>query len=325
MNKIVKVLRGAEIIKTYEVEVDTTTLDVVLDSVQKAIYLHSACVFEDAFFGKKPEITERHKEFADMNVKYAITGGAVTDILLGKSMKDIDVLITHSKAEDKEVAWCEEGYPTDFRFFNYEGISETLAQTYGFLNRPYCYSALERNRNFIVYKTQDEKIDFLLHDTWFEPKENSVYETVMREYDQDIKLGIYNGEFIISEEMYNAMNSGVVRLNKNISKPTEKELDRLQRANAKYFGGNDEPYFSVREGCPECGGLIIDEEITSSNPGAMTYCTSCNYRMNQFLTWEDFKEMDEQEKTNKQEQSPSFEELMDLTIERTAFDLALDF
>lgn len=45
--------------------------------------------------------------------------------------------------------------------------------------------------------------------------------------------------------------------------------------------------------CPVCGGITLEEEVTSSNPGAMTECTNinCDYRCNQFLDYEDFKRL----------------------------------
>ena len=46
--------------------------------------------------------------------------------------------------------------------------------------------------------------------------------------------------------------------------------------------------------CPICGGTTMSEEITSSNPTAMTMCMedNCDYRCNQFLDYEDFKEFE---------------------------------
>ena len=45
--------------------------------------------------------------------------------------------------------------------------------------------------------------------------------------------------------------------------------------------------------CPICGSITLEEEVTSSNPGAMTECTNkdCDYRCNQFLDYEDFKRL----------------------------------
>ena len=44
--------------------------------------------------------------------------------------------------------------------------------------------------------------------------------------------------------------------------------------------------------CPICGGTTMNEEITSTNPGAMTISMSdnCDYRCNQFLDYEDFRD-----------------------------------
>lgn len=46
--------------------------------------------------------------------------------------------------------------------------------------------------------------------------------------------------------------------------------------------------------CPICNGITLEEEITSSNPGAMTVCIEkgCDYRCNQFLDYEEFKRFD---------------------------------
>lgn len=45
--------------------------------------------------------------------------------------------------------------------------------------------------------------------------------------------------------------------------------------------------------CPICGGITLEEEITSSNPGAMIECIedNCDYRCNQFLDYQDFKRL----------------------------------
>ena len=53
-------------------------------------------------------------------------------------------------------------------------------------------------------------------------------------------------------------------------------------------------YIDENEKCPLCGNNMQYQEITSSNSGAMTWCTNkdCDYRYNQFLDYEDFKKFE---------------------------------
>lgn len=46
--------------------------------------------------------------------------------------------------------------------------------------------------------------------------------------------------------------------------------------------------------CPKCGGRMLEESITSSNPAAMAVCIedNCDYKCNQFLSYEDFKTLE---------------------------------
>ncbi len=80
---------------------------------------------------------------------------------------------------------------------------------------------------------------------------------------------------------------------KNGSEKVKKEYDDFIESIMIFYPDiRDEIiYIDPEERCPICNSRIQYQEITPTNPGAMTWCTNdnCDYRYNQFMNYEDFK------------------------------------
>lgn len=243
MMETVKVYNdNMEVIKEYTVNVDTEEFKRVLTCVGESYVEHISRIYE----GYKTPLTQsvpypdsydNAKWIAESMSKAVIAGGCVTDVLMGKEIKDIDVAIYpdreaahHSVLITEIINGEQEG-----GFFHYapEGVTAVLEREYGFLSRPYCYDMSEEK--VLVHKTRDKRIDFLFMKKFGRLDHGSILTNIVNEYDQSIKLGFYDLDgFHIHEEMYHSMNEKRVSYNHRLSGPTPKELVRLEKAIAKY-------------------------------------------------------------------------------------------
>lgn len=67
--------------------------------------------------------------------------------------------------------------------------------------------------------------------------------------------------------------------------------DCIDKNNCAFLKALDEKHLSI-DTCPKCGGRLLDQSTTSSNAAAMAVCVedNCDYRCNQFLSYEDMVE-----------------------------------
>ena len=238
MEKIVKVLNdNNEIIKTYKVERNANLMAYIDAQISNA----KLCMYEHTIMAQKSDFCNWHvlrpevKEYVDEHISVALVGGAVTDLLLELEPKDLDILYLYN-AQNGWQDVPREDFEQAPTYICYEGITDVLKRFYGFLSKPYCYTNGPIPNSYVqCYKAKNHKIDFLFSYSKESKGEIGIFNYVLNLFDQDIKLGIYNGkEFIIHEDMYNALQNRKVSINKRLKSVTEKELFRLTKAKDKY-------------------------------------------------------------------------------------------
>jgi hypothetical protein len=232
-----------EIVTTFETSVSAVAVarfDKVSSLTERSIAHHVAAVVNDDWtFTMAP--SSEVINFSNAHSICAITGGSIADVLMGKTIKDIDALFVtaepgyYSLTGDKD---CDEHY------FGFEGVEYPLSKVLGYLTMPHCYARL--NNVFQVYKAEEHKVDFLfstMPESVRTGSPHDILNTIVNEYDQDIKLGFYyNDRFYIHVDMYKALNNNRVGFNKsflsNLSLKgelvTQKEVSRLEKARTKY-------------------------------------------------------------------------------------------
>lgn len=252
--RLVKVLNdNKEVVLTYKVNVDTELADRLIKLSQHCMYQHTAMIV-NGDFSREHEVSYLMKNHVDCRISVALVGGAVTDMLLGLKEKDFDILYTYTEDpgyQNMRFISEEKGLDPDLyehcEYVDYEGITYPLSSCVGSLSKPYCYMAGPiPNQNVQCYKTKNKRVDFLFTKFIGSSVETAPYEFVVNTFDQDIKLGIYNGEeFIIHEDMYNALQTRTVSYNKRLGEPSTKESKRLALAQIKYGIEEEEILYAV--------------------------------------------------------------------------------